>query len=453
MPTKKPRIDLVIRDEFTSASLVDFSIGRKAVHLYYDGDKKNVNLDLREIVDAIGHDMHPLVFDLYKIAFAAYMADLQFPRPEKTGGRALNVLVSVSDKSKWEGQLRTLTATFRILTGDSFRFHFVQGIKAKDEYAFKKRSAKVVSLFSGGLDSLSGVKHLLDNKLDPILISHCSQNFTCNVQTALNEALTKSKAIKNRVEFHQISARVVPGRNLSQNERSQKSRSFLFLSLASIFALEKGIGEIYLFENGVLAMNLPIVSSRSYNNTKTAHPDFLDAFNSLLRTVYDCETRVENPFMYKTKTEVVHLLDCAKFRPMVKTTISCSVFQTLWRKGVKTSVIHHCGVCIPCILRRFAVFSAELSPHDARYKMDPLGDFERLPMEAKTAIMQTLDFGHRLELCASEDEVFIEIPEFYTESADPHPIIEMTRRYIAEVKTCLRKNAAAMHRDKLPYLY
>ena len=235
-------------------------------------------------------------------------------------------------------------------------------------------------------------------------------------------------------------------------ETSQKSRSFLFLTLASVIALELGIDEIYLFENGVLAMNLPIVPSRSFNNTKTAHPEFLAKFNGFLKAVYKCPTFVQNPFLLRTKGEVISLLNCAEFQPMVQETVSCSDVGRLRYEGVKTSLVRHCGKCVPCILRRFAVDAAQLGSYDGKYQIDILGDFYSLSVEPRTTILQTLDFGHRVE-SLSDDDIFNDIPEIYVDNVDPVPIIEMMRRYIIEVKTCLRKDAVAMRRDKLPYLF
>lgn len=449
-PSSKPGIDFVIRDRATSTNLGNFSISGKTIHLFYDGKSKNINFDLMEIEKAVGHQVHPQVFDIYKVAFATYMADLLSPRPQKTGGRVLNILISVSDKSKWESQNSNLKGLLRTLTGDIFNFHFVQGTRPQSDFVFQHKSQKVVSLFSGGLDSLSGVKYLLDRNLAPILISHCSQNLICHVQTTLSALMDAS--LGKEIEFHQISARQVPGKQLGQMETSQKSRSFLFLSLASVFALELGIDEVYLFENGILAMNLPLVPSRSFNNTKTAHPDFLSKFNAFLKAIYACPTYVQNPFLYKTKGEVISLLNCQEFQNMVKETVSCSEVSRLRYRGVKTSQVRHCGSCVPCILRRFAVVAAQLQSHDSQYEVDILGDFNLLSPDAKTTIMQTLDFGYRVE-SHTDGEIFNDIPELYTETVDPEPIILMIRRYFVEVKNCLRNNATSTHRDKLPYLF
>src|SRR5436190_9350726 len=153
----KPSIDFVIRDEATSANLGNFSTSGETIHLFYEGEKKNVSFDLETIAKAIGHKVHPQVFDIYKVAFATYMADLLSLRPQKTGGRVVEILISVSDKSKWESQSSNLRGLLRTLTGDIFNFHFVQGTRPQNDFVFQQKSRKVVSLFSGGLDSLSGV--------------------------------------------------------------------------------------------------------------------------------------------------------------------------------------------------------------------------------------------------------------------------------------------------------
>ena len=446
----RPSIDFVIRDDATSANLGNFSTSDKTTHLFYEGKSKNINFDLSAITRAVGHEVHPQVFDIYKVAFATYMADLLSPRPYKTGGRVLDILISVSDRSRWDSQNSNLKGFLRTLTGDIFNFHFVQGTRPKNDFVFQHLSTKVVSLFSGGLDSLSGVKYLLDKNLPPILISHCSQNLICHVQTTLSELMNTS--LGKEIEFHQISARQVPGKDLGQTESSQKSRSFLFLALATVFALELGIDEIYLFENGILAMNLPLVPSRSFNNTKTAHPDCLSKFSAFLKAIYSCPTQVQNPFLYMTKGEVIALLNCQEFRDIVKETISCSDISRLRFRRVKTGQVRHCGSCLPCILRRFAVVTAQLQPYDSAYAMDIIGDFNLLSQEAKTTIMQTLDLGHRVET-HTDDEIFNDIPEIYTETVDPEPIIQVIRRYFAEVKKCLRNDATVNHRSNLPYLF
>ena len=63
---------------------------------------------------------------------------------------------------------------------------------------------------------------------------------------------------------------------------------------------------ILMYENGVVAINLPI--SRQLlgaNSTRTAHPQTLRRFSQVLSAVAEKPFAVENPFALKTRKEVI----------------------------------------------------------------------------------------------------------------------------------------------------
>jgi hypothetical protein len=70
---------------------------------------------------------------------------------------------------------------------------------------------------------------------------------------------------------------------------------------------------------------------------------------------------VDNPFIFKTKTEVVSLIGQCGGSHLIALTRSCShqIFSS------KTQV--HCGTCSQCIDRRIAVLAAGLGEHDPGY--------------------------------------------------------------------------------------
>ena len=67
---------------------------------------------------------------------------------------------------------------------------------------------------------------------------------------------------------------------------------------------------------------------------------------------------VENPFLWKTKTDVVRVIAEAGCAEMIKFATSCT---HTWEM---TKLHTHCGTCSQCIDRRFAVLSACLEEHD-----------------------------------------------------------------------------------------
>lgn len=431
----KPRLDVIFLDKYTRKVLGSYAPHEDTIKLISSGKKTNVNNDVDKIERILGHKIHPLVMDLYNIALTVHMSDLLIKRTLKTGCRNISVLISVSDKSKWDSLIDDLVGTLRFLSGDNFRFHFVQGRRSKS-FSFKKRGNKVVSLFSGGLDSFAGVNWLLDSSFEPILVSHCGENTICSVQKLLSNEI--NSICGKTIPFYQISARAKLGKEMSQKEYTQRSRTFLYLSLGMIFSLEMGIENLYVFENGPLAINIPITQARVYENTRTTHPDFLSRYRDLISKTFSTNISIENPFLYMTKGEAISPLNTSNLRALVKRTISCSQRTTLRYASVKTSKISHCGICLPCIIRRAAINHAKLDDADAQYAHDVTGDTEDLPEDGKVILHELMDFGHKLtKRCKNDTEVLVRYQQFYVENADVSALIEMYRRYVKEIENLL----------------
>lgn len=106
-----------------------------------------------------------------------------------------------------------------------------------------------------------------------------------------------------------------------QSLMAQHLRSFLFLSLAAAVALESQIDKVYMFENGPVALN-PLFSEARVN-TRTAHPHFLAHFQTLIKTVFRFDLRIENPFAYLTKGEVATILARPELNGLAAKTCSC----------------------------------------------------------------------------------------------------------------------------------
>ena len=315
----KPSVNVLVKDKYTGRSEGLFSLNKPLV-LSFAGKDRNLNNDITKIESILQSKMNPLVLDLYNIAMLVYVWDLQTPRlGEKP--RHLSVLISVSNKDRWTSVKLHLESSLHFLTGDTFDFHFVQGEPAKEDFVPKRKGKECVMLFSGGLDSLAGVKWAADRKLEPVLVSHPGMGLISDTQKSLATSLRK--IVGEDLKWHQIRAAAEAGTGLTAKEYSQFSRSFLYLTLGALFSLGLGIQQEFIFENGVMALNIPLTQSRIYSNTRTAHPTFLSMYQKLLDSLFGHQVTVENPFSAMTKGEVVKLLDCRGFRDLVKTTISC----------------------------------------------------------------------------------------------------------------------------------
>ena len=432
----RPHVNVIVKDEFTDPVSHQYDISDKIIEVKFDGTDSNFHLDLQTIEDALDHKIHPVIMDLYRIASAVYASDLQLRRASGAT-RNFNILISVSDKGKWEAQKQHLESMLRFLSGDSFNFHFVQGQFPKQEFLFKDlEQGKAISLFSGGLDSFSGVKWLIDNEYSPVIISHGSaNNTTTSVQNTLYGELRK---IIPNLEITQVKAR--PRRtntdnpNFKAKELTQKTRSFLFLALGSLFALENGIKEIFLSENGILALNIPITVSRIFTNTKTAHPRYVRDFNMLISNLFPNSICVKNPFDHMTKGETISILKDADYINLIKETITCSKSFLLQINSNTTA--KNCGTCIPCILRRASIHHANLWDYDVQYAYDILDCFDSIDHIGQATLIELLYFLRNLE--NDNQEILTNIPEFYVEEFDPDEAIDLMRRYGAELKKMIR---------------
>jgi hypothetical protein len=150
-------------------------------------------------------------------------------------------------------------------------------------------------------------------------------------------------------------------------DTDQRSRSFLYTMLAASVAKMLGVNKIKFYENGMVSTNLPfsqqVVGGRA---TRSTHPKVLSGFSKLLAALVEGDFEVENPFLWKTKSDIVKIVKDAKMSSLIGLTNSCSWTRTTDRLNT------HCGVCSQCIERRIATTHNDVKEDDPpeRYKTD-----------------------------------------------------------------------------------
>lgn len=427
------KVNVIVVDEYTKQALSSYTMEDDYIEIVFSGIDRNFNPRYEVIKKALGESLQPLAKDFYRIALSVYISDRRFSRPSNVPIRNIKILLSVSDQKFWDHHKDNLEGVLRTLSGDNFFFHFVQGTPSRSQTTITRsiESEWKVSLFSGGLDSLAGVSWLRERNLKPILVSHTSANKITGLQRLL--ATNLEVLFSGEMEFHQINAKRI-GNDLKANEDSQRLRSFLYLTLGCVFALHKGISELYIFENGILAVNIPMSSARISLNTQTVHPKFLIMYESLVSKIFGTEFSIINPFLEETKAEVVSHLDKKEFRDLIKNTVSCFRPTSKRFLGQSYKKVWHCGVCFPCIIRRIAINAAGLSSYDARYAEDILENIDNLPKDGKRIILDLQEFCRKLRKCNNFDEILDLFPKFIIdENIDPEPLIAMYLRHADEV--------------------
>jgi hypothetical protein len=119
--------------------------------------------------------------------------------------------------------------------------------------------------------------------------------------------------------------------------------------------------------DGVVTMNLPVcaqvVSTRA---TRTTHPRVLAGFEKLFTLVAGSRFRVENPFLWDTKADVIKRILKHGCGDLIGASVSCAHTWTFSHEHP------HCGTCSQCIDRRVGIVAAQAEKFDPlhKYKSD-----------------------------------------------------------------------------------
>ena len=213
-----------------------------------------------------------------------------------------------------------------------------------------------VLMFSGGLDSLAGAVETARGGAKLVLVSHRPVSTLDSRQKKLFSELRKE--FPDQV-IH-IPVWINKAERLGRREPTQRTRSFLFSALGTVVAQSVQAGGVRFFENGIVSLNLPVADEAlRARASRTTHPVALQLLKSLCSAVTARDFAVDNPYLFKTKTDVVTILSTHKAAHLIPHTCSCahSMFKpkTQW----------HCGRCSQCIDRRFAITAAGLLAYDS----------------------------------------------------------------------------------------
>jgi len=222
----------------------------------------------------------------------------------------------------------------------------------------------------------------------------------------------------------------------AQSPMAQFLRTFLFLSVATGIALEKGINKIYIFENGPVAIN-PLFSEARLN-TRTSHPHFLTLFQDLIRSISGVDIIIDNPFMYLTKGEIVGLMARTPVSRLIADTTSCwnwfRIPLIAKQEELQWCRETHCGECVPCIIRKLALNKADLSQEDSKYLFDLFAEYPFLQNEQKVLFADFIRFFANILAREKLDLLYYapDISNFSSRVTTPH-LIDMFKTYATEI--------------------
>lgn len=347
-------------------------VAKKIIPLEYRKNQvgQNINASLPSFVSKVNHIPNRCL-DLLEIGIYIFAADRMIDRGSRDSvtfdswARSFHFVIKVRDYDFWERDVtkNLLKAALCYMTGDreySFTFlpgHHTNPIDLFDSAEFKlsPKSKASVTLFSGGLDSLAGIAdELVNTNKHLYLISHQSQSGTKKTQENLFSALKHKYT--NRLDHYKFECTLKGTRAV---EETQRTRSFLYSSIAYSIAHTLKLKSISVYENGITSVNFSrrqdLINARA---SRTTHPKTLYLMQNLFSEMEGDNFNIEMPFLWKTKSDVFSLLSKLGYQNLITSTVSCT------RTFQNTNESTHCGSCFQCIDRRFSAYSSNLDDID-----------------------------------------------------------------------------------------
>ncbi len=347
------------------------------------GPKANVRLKLDDIRRNFLMVEPALLADLIEIAAYVFAADcsvsrggITFPNAGSKWRRTFHLVVAVREPGRWSepGLLKALREALEFLSDDTWNFTFeemanpppIQTYLNFAEPSPERSGDTSIVLFSGGLDSYAGAVHeLTQTNRHVVLMSRRIEGMTIPRQAELADEIRKR--YRRRVTHVSLNAGLT--KETAAREHTQRTRTFLLAAMALVAAVMESADRVRFYENGIMSVNLPIsgqvVGSRASRST---HPRSLMLLERLGGLIAAPGIKIDNPFIWSTKAEIVsELLQHPESRAISRT-LSCS-------KTREMTLAHpHCGTCAQCLQRRISTLGANAGDLDPKvdYAVDLL---------------------------------------------------------------------------------
>lgn len=377
---------------------------------------KNVFTGISKFIDEF-KEVNSLEEDVFNLASGVFATDLAVKRNEREHYiRRIELTVEVVNLHLFERIREDLEQALYVVSKDNWKIIFKQKRgKPVLNLDWNNREGATL-LFSGGIDSMCAASEFMKNNKDLVLVSHNSQanHAVDNCQTQVHKQLEKyyKKKIRHiHIKVYGRKQAKFPFPTDNMRENTQRTRSFLYLSLAALVSRRCNFNKVlYMAENGQFAIHLPLNSSRiGPFSTHTADPEFVILLERLFKILFNNpQFEIANPFLYKTKAEVFSLLP-TNLKKAANHSASCWMISRMPENK-------HCGYCIPCISRRIAIeynkiFFKEYQNDIFKMDLNQLDEFD----DKRRNLIDYLEFITRFRNVtdANKHELYFEFPELY----------------------------------------
>ena len=309
-----------------------------------DNADANFRFQPQALAAGLWRELNATELDWLELMVAMYATDLACARGagDLDWGRDIELHVPLRDPKSLEQFRVPLQEIFGDLTSDRLRMTFYEDPDPlpAPRYGEQWPAFDSVALFSGGVDSFVGTALLLTDAKTPLLLSH-GQGANTTPQLAARRFIASrySERPDARISTNRL-------QGFRDDEDSQRARSLLFMGAAAVIAAVSGANDIYLNENGVMAVHVPLTAARVGSlSTKTAYPPIVEKLGAVASRALNAPLQIHNNLISLSKPEVVAKAKQLGVEAGLPDTASCWTWQRDRR---------HCGVCVPCLMRRIS---------------------------------------------------------------------------------------------------
>ena len=375
--------------------------------------------------------------DLLDIVMAVYAADRRSRRDfsgTNTGQRRIHIRIGIREPGPWnESEVaRKLQKLLYWLSEDEWSFQFLKrqtdpSPSESEHFLFRlpPQHPTTVALFSGGLDSIAGLaaRDQEESCASYVLVSGYTHNRLAHQQGLQVKHIRSSSwgagVLGTPPEICHVS---VPfglcKPEGDREEKSQRTRALVYLTLGVATALQAGADTLWVYENGIGALNLPLDATQlGVDNYRGVHPRSLMMVEDLFEMVLERPVQIKNPFLFHIKAEMCRALLSANLIDSIRDTVSCDSFPLRIRNQPS-----QCGCCTSCILRRQALHAGGLTGHDPseRYRTDVLMSQESLKETQIKGLEVMRGQVHKFALCLASDDPWMSLVASFPELARTH---------------------------------
>ena len=301
----------------------------------------------------------PVHHDLLLMCAAVEYADRRCKRRATRWSRPFRIILPVLDLAAWQQRDVTLhlQATLRLLTGDDWRFSFVQRLESAPNRARQRAlpfpgDRAFAIAYSDGVDSRC-VSALLD---------------TGSSAVRVRVASTKASVRLGERPFDQIPFSVKLD---TSRESGARSRGFKFASITAIAAHLSGVRKIVVPESGQGALGPVLLPLHNTYADYRNHPTFFRQMERFIDSLLGYSLVYEQPRLWYTKGETIaaFLAQSETARESILNTRSC--WQQRWNARF-AGKLRQCGLCVACLLRRMSMHAADVTEPPDTYLIDDL---------------------------------------------------------------------------------